>query len=285
MFFLLFAWAAVFSGCVFGQIRTADDLKPIFEATQSLDSHALVVFDVHDVLTMPKDQILKKPYKYLFKEALQQIADVDGEKEATSLENIVKKKHTVMLVDPAIISLLATLQERGVRALALTNARAGDSEGWVREDLLISRLQSLGIDLSGSFPSLSCLSLEDSEVSSRAGSLLFVKGVIFTSQTPKGLVLKEFLRKSGFCPSQIIFVDDKVTNLESVQTFCTEAGIPFIGFQYTAVEKQGTDVLDKKRAQLQLQVLKSEQRWIDDEEATQMLNTTTDSHCCSSRVR
>ena len=284
-FFLLFTGVSFFWGYAFGEITTADTLEPVFEAIQSLDSHALVIFDVHDVLTMPKAQILKKPYKYRLKEALQEIASVDGEQEAVSLANIVKTQHTVMLVDPAILSLLATLQEKGVRSLALTNARAGDNEGWVREDLLISRLQGLGIDLRGSFPLINSLSLESPEANSEAGSLLFTKGVIFTSQMAKGVVLKGFLRKTGFSPSSIIFVDDKTMNLESVQAFCSEAGIPFLGFQYRAVERLYTDPLHEKRANLQLQILKSEKRWVDDDEANHMLNTAINAMPYAYRAR
>lgn len=255
------------------EITTTDDLTPIYEAVQAVDEHALVIFDVNDVLMIPADQLLRKPYKTRFKEAIARVAALRGSETASSLEIIVKRHHRVVLVDPKMVSMLNILKKKSVTTIALTNAGSGVMKGGgTREDLMLEQLRSVGIDFRGSFPSLDVMSFAGDMPSGEGGAPLFKNGVIFTGFLSKGQVLQSFLQKVDFHPSQIVFVDDKQINLESVETFCTEKRIPFRGFRYTGSENHGKEALNEKRAELQLSLLTTEKRWADDEEANQLLS-------------
>ena len=257
---------------VMGEIKKTGDLTPIFEALQEADDQTLVVFDVHDVLTVPSDQILRKPYKKRLKECLAEVAALQGNEEASMLESIVKQQHRVDLVDPRMAQLVRDLKERHIPALALTNAWTGEGRGsCAHEDHVLAQLHAVGIDFSTSFPSVGSMSLECSKRTTVEGLALFKKGVIFTCGLPKGHMLKAFLERVAMRPSHIVFVDDKLTNLESVESFCQEALIPFLGFQYTASVKTPSVHFQEKRSELQLMMLKTEKRWIGDDEANQML--------------
>ena len=258
---------------VLAQIMTTDNLSPIHEALLSADERALVIFDVHDVLMIPTDQLLRKPYKNRLREALAKVAALRGMEEASSLECIVKSQHQVELVDPHMSEVMKTLKRRGIATIALTNAGTGVMEGGiVSENLMLARLKGLGIDFTNSFPSVDTLSFAGSGANDNEIGPIFKRGVIFTGLLSKGVMLQAFLQKVGFCPSQIIFVDDKLTNLASVETLCNEQGIPFLGFQYTGSEHHSKAPLNERRAELQLKMLMTEKRWVNDDEAGLMLN-------------
>lgn len=96
---------------------------------------------------------------------------------------------------------------------------------------------------------------------------MFKNGIVFACHLPKGQVLKTFLHYAGLSPKKIIFMDDLRENLESVEAFCQQTGIKFIGFEYTAVTERSKIPLDEKRAQLQFEVLEKEHQWLSDDEA------------------
>ena len=268
--FVFIALIAANSG--FAVIVETDDFSPILEAVQAVDDSALVAFDVHDVLTVPADQLLRFPYKARLKQVLAEVAAQNGPDEAAMLETAVKRQHRVELADPSMGEVLQIVKARPLRAIALTNARTGDLDGEVlREDLLFSRLRSVGIDFSDSFPDRSFTMMDCFGGEGLEETPAFKNGVVFTCHLPKGVVLQSFLKKIGFRPSKIVFVDDKRINLESVEALCKEENIPFIGFHYTASKHCPSTPLNEVRAEFQLAILREERRWMSDEEADERL--------------
>ena len=60
-------------------------------------------------------------------------------------------------------------------------------------------------------------------------------------------------------------MDDKLDNLKSVKNFCEQHQIDFIGFEYTAADKFSKNVLNKRRAKYQFEILEKEHKWLCDE--------------------
>jgi hypothetical protein len=90
--------------------------------------------------------------------------------------------------------------------------------------------------------------------------------VILTALSDKGSILKLALQRAKLLFKKIIFIDDDLRNLQSVEKICHEMGIDFQGFQYTAVNLVPLPALDKEKEVLRFKILETEHKWLSDEE-------------------
>lgn len=96
----------------------------------------------------------------------------------------------------------------------------------------VDHLYDLGIDLDSSAPVKALIDF-DFEV----GLAKFFEGVLFCDNNGKGRVLAallDYLQNEGVAkPHRVVFVDDLVSNVESVERMLTKMGIEVIGLHYT----------------------------------------------------
>ncbi len=266
------------SVCVaLAEVIQTSNLMPIEAALEKADTDTLVIFDVDDVLLMPNDQILKKSNKSYLEEIERKIEKRLGEPAAQILYSIIFFERLNSPVDKKIIKLISRLQDNDIKVLALTNCFTGRfGKIASMEDWRIYELKRIGYNFGKSW---SGLAPQHFEGLGKMGSGLSVKsrsapafknGVVFTSSVSKGEALKAFLAYAHFAPKKIIFIDDKKKHLESVESIAKSLGIPFVGFEYTAVADKPASALDEKRARLQFEILEKEHKWLSDEEANKM---------------
>jgi len=67
---------------------------------------------------------------------------------------------------------------------------------------------------------------------------LYKNNIIFTGNNDKGDTLLCFLDTIGYHPKKIIFIDDKLKNIHSVETALMRRQIPFIGIRYSGCDEQ-----------------------------------------------
>lgn len=254
-------------------ISVTSNLDPIFQEAQTAEDKTLFVFDVDDVLVVPRDQILLVTYEKEAVDYANQYRKNYSKKKCHHLWSIARKGLNPRLIDPNILELLALLHQKHIKAIALTNAGTGKM-GTIQylEELRIQELQSLGIDFGPAFAIkkyIKFYSLRSQADKNRIP--MYKQGVLFTCNVPKGKVLEAFLKRIKWRPSKIIFTDDKMKNLQSVQNFCQQAHIPFRGFHYTGVAAMPVELLNKKRADLQFKTLAEQQKWLSDAEADKVL--------------
>ena len=61
----------------------------------------------------------------------------------------------------------------------------------------------------------------------------YTQGILFAGdRNEKGTVLKQFFAEVGYSPSQIVFIDDKLKHVQSVEVAMKELAVPFLGFRY-----------------------------------------------------
>lgn len=65
----------------------------------------------------------------------------------------------------------------------------------------------------------------------------YKEGVLFCGNNDKGKILLFFLDNINYIPEHIIFVDDKIKNIKSVEKASISRGLKFTGFLYTGCEK------------------------------------------------
>lgn len=102
----------------------------------------------------------------------------------------------------------------------------------------------------------------------------FYKGIIFSNEQhlKKGDLMKHLFKDVKYTPSLIVFVDDKLDQVQSVESAVKEAGIPFIGFWYRRSEFD-RKLLNTMIANVQLESLLFQGEVIDDEAALEIAKT------------
>ena len=63
-------------------------------------------------------------------------------------------------------------------------------------------------------------------------------------------------------PKTIIFVDDQLNNIESLEKLSTKMKIKFYGFHYTAVSYMPPPVINKQTEKLRFQILEQKHEWL-----------------------
>lgn len=268
----------IFKTCCAEIIKTSD-LDVIKGQLEQADDETLVIFDVDDVLLHPCDKILKMQNKKYLEETIQtELAKKFTQEQTRIIYSIIFQQRKNVPVDAKLVGLISDLQAKGIRVLALTNCFTGkwgliDS----MEDWRINELSRNGYNFAKSWGEVGPkifdgLSKSGKGLSAKITSLAtFKNGVVFSSGVNKGEALKAFLVYAKFMPKKIIFIDDKLKYLESVEKLASELKLPFVGVEYTAVADTVIEPLNKTRAYFQFAVLEKEHKWLSDAEADQRM--------------
>ncbi|HJD62053.1 MAG TPA: DUF2608 domain-containing protein [Rickettsia endosymbiont of Degeeriella rufa] len=104
------------------------------------------------------------------------------------------------------------------------------------------------------------------EFENENGIPMLISGVILTASANKGLVLKAAFEKYNLHFQKIIFIDDTMKELESVDKSCLDLNIDFQGIHYGAAKIAPLPILDKEKEELRYEILKKEHIWLLDKE-------------------
>lgn len=264
LFLLLFN-----SSSIQGVIFEVKDLSLFKEEVKGLDSNSFVLLDIDYTILTPKDASLKPCGKHLrrkylhglnlrLREYLQSIIALDGEEE---------------LMDNEFPYLISQLQIKHIPVIGFTALETGKYGKIANlEDWRLDQLKKFNIDFSSS------LSNQKSIIFNKCRSYnehfpIFKNGVLFTNRLPKGDVLTVFLKKIKWMPNKILFVDDSLDQLNSVETVANNLGIEFIGFHYIAAKTNMAN-FDEDLGEFQFRNLLKNRRWVPDNEARCLVKTS-----------
>lgn len=253
---------------LFGEVVHAPNLDVIQSKIGQLDEQALVVFDVDFTLIIPKDQILQpagEAYYQIFLTKLRAMKE-----EGARLGSIIALQAEVALVNPCSLTLLDQLKDRKIKTVTLTampTGRFGTFES--AEDWRFKQLKDLGIDLSWSFPEKPYIEFNSLDPSK--ANPVFKKGILASAKHPKGQVLVAFLNQLNLKPSHVIFIDDRMEYIHSVEAELDKTGIPHTSFHYTEA-LDASQSFDKALADFQLDYLLQHGTWLNDAQAEAILN-------------
>jgi len=140
--------------------------------------------------------------------------------EWTAVQNVTN----VQLVEEACQSITKELQNQGHTVICLTTRGLGLATR------TIYQLHTVGIDMTPSSPT-------DKEIFfDNEGGVLFRRGILFTAGSHKGKALQKLLEKTGYTPSSVVFINDKLSHIKPIEETCREMGIPFTGIRYGACD-------------------------------------------------
>ena len=249
-------------------IPTVDSFDLLAQIAQALGSEDLVAFDVDAVLLKEGDAIFSSP---LCAELLCEGSRYSllPPEERAYLDTVIGTQSYPIPIDPRAAELIRFIQSRGTKTIALSAIGAGGRHGCI-EDLGVWRyeqLKKLGIDFSGSFPSLN---EEPLVLFPESGPVRAQLGIVLTGKHPKGETLKAFLAAIKWRPRSVTFIDDKKYYVESVVAACKDLGIPCNGIHYTGELKIKMQA-DPAVARFQVDYLIEHRTWLRDHQARALM--------------
>ncbi len=257
-------------------IKSVDSFSVLEKQLNTIDTKALVVFDIDNTLIIETDPMDRgfdtertkaKTVNafYVPGSELDELLDRATQARLWSIYTSVVKRQ---ILDPSILPLIRKLQTKKIKVVALTRFPVGkigvlDSV----DEFRIKNLKKLGIDFrDDTFSDIvfEQFSLEDKHP-------LFKAGILFTTLAcSKGQLLKAFLEKTKFTPTKVIMFDDKITELNSVAKSLKKINILFEGYEYQGATNEPA-YFDKAVAEFQMQYLIDNEEWITSEQAQEQM--------------
>lgn len=131
----------------------------------------------------------------------------------------------VKLIEEQFATVLRSLQEKGVAVMGCTHRQPSVAEATFRQ------VKSLGVDFCQSAP----LFQAESAIPSQTPTL-YSQGILFVGDYNRKIdIFKSFLFLSGQKPKKVVFIDDKLKNVEELEEL-TQLGIEYQGIHYRAIE-------------------------------------------------
>lgn len=266
IFYILFYTLSGHAEQPISEINSFKQVEDYLKLNDSLQEGTLLVLDIDDVLITPEDLICKSENKKAFERFIKPITDLP-EKEQIKFLSIILSGRKVKRVEHSTVEILKRLEEKGIKIIALTNGWTGEY-GIISslENLKLKELKNLGYDFSNTFIDLPSKKFTNFSSKDPKRFPVYKKGVLWTCNLPKGEVLSEFLKYAKYKPKKIIFIDDKVKHLTSVEEYCKKNNIEFQGFQYKNLSAN-TSSIDEKIVKIQIDNLIKKKSWISDKMA------------------
>lgn len=217
--------------------RAIHSIDEIFSNIEALDSDTVVVFDVDEVLVTTKDSFLRPEGEAIFLARVQQAieqAKTDEEKEELERKlSISLTEAARFILEPALPKLIATLQEKKIKIVALTSHPTGKF-GILKsvEEWKVNTLKECGFHFERSFPAIKAHTFT-SLAKDGLPPPLYLDGVLFSRGYSKGEVLLAFFDTLAcYKPKRVICIDDLVKNHESLHAHLQKEGISYSGYWY-----------------------------------------------------
>jgi hypothetical protein len=201
----------------------------IFETTrfEEISKHVtpgtLILMDIDDTIILPAQMVgCDEWFNLRWKKH-----EADGFSNAVALEkalaewNAIRNITKMNTVEKETPKFIQDLQKKGYKIMGLT------TQGLALATRTVQQLQEHQIDLSKTAPTA-----EDFYVNLSGHSVLFRKGILFTSGRNKGEAFFKFCDSMGLKPKKIVYIDDKASPLTAIETEAVKRGIECIGLRY-----------------------------------------------------
>lgn len=261
-----------FATSLFGEVLTVENFDRLEKEVENLDEQSLLIMDIDYTLVIPKDMIMrpiarKMRNKILKDKKVDLFHLTDREKDAFS---ILYNEYEVMLTDPRILSILERARENKVSMMAMTASLTGPF-GLIPsiEEYRLNQLINLGIDFRDVAPYSESLHFHEYKIFYRSPT--YCNGILFSDLMPKSSVFASFLKKIGvYSFKKVVFVDDRKDYLHSIEKILENEGVQFLGLHYVGMSCLPDKPIEEI-GKLQFQYLFEHQKWIDDEQAKNIL--------------
>lgn len=193
------------------------------EIHKHITKDTVVLLDIDDTLLIPC-QMLGVDDWFTLRWKKHQASGLD---RAAALEKALAEwesvRHVTQMktVEKDTDAVVQEMQKKGHLVMGLT------TQGLALATRTVQQLLQNKIDLSLTAPSK-----DDCYVNIKGHSVLFRKGVLFTSNTQKGEAFFKYCDTVGLKPKRVVFINDKATHLAEIETVAEQRGVEFIGLRY-----------------------------------------------------
>jgi hypothetical protein len=253
-------------------------INKIKEIIQVCDQNTLVIWDVDGVFIIGTDRIFHSENlcdglvaKYV--DYIVNKYALNKEKKEWFISQILMHR-PIRLVDNTMIDLMQELRTNKIKTIALTHCFVG-TLGNIKNvaDWRIDELSKLGINFDLAFQDVNEIELNNLDQVDGYYPL-YKQGVLFCLKEAKGEALGALLEQIKWYPKKIVFIDDKIFNLESVQAELKQKNIDFIGLHYVGALDLPKDINDKV-VKFQYEYLMEQGKWLTDQKALRLLKNNT----------
>ncbi len=206
-----------------------------------VNKDSFVLIDLDDTVFIPAQTLGSDVwYRYRFSQYEAKGLDAKEAKECALADwESVRHGTKMQLVEPDSAQVIHELQKQGIAVMAIT------SQGLSLATRSILQLKELGVDFSLTSPFK-----EDIYLLNEGHGVLYRHGIFFVSGKPKASSLALLLQQTGYCPKEIVLLDDREAHVLAMDTFCMQAHIPFQGLRYSFSDAR-VEAFDKDLAEEQ----------------------------------
>lgn len=244
------------------QIYSFNSFSIFEQVAEDIDANALVIFDIDETIfaLTPSLEGEESPLVPVLRSIVPETE--------RSVTNQMLNKIIPLAIESSIVNLIAQLQQRGIKVMALTSGGHGTSNQILNmAEYKIQLLHNLGIHFERSFPAIP--EIQFNALGKDYYAPLFYKGVLFSQPSTKGIVLKEFLKMMQLEPILYYFDNDQ-GYVDEVKQTADAMNLKGAGFVYNGFKN-----ISPAAIQLYNQKLKylfAYHEWLSDDRAQWLLN-------------
>lgn len=218
---------------------TAQNITPqvfhIESLTQVSNDHpskTLFLFDIDDTIFDSFSMLGSKAWRRYIVEATKKIDPSENWHDIFSYA--LAEKHPLKAVEEITSSFVKDLQSKEFAVCGFTSRERKLWYDMLQEGvdvLTVQQLSSIDVNFNnGSVENIYPDLAKDSE---------YFNGVFFANIEPKGNYLLHLFKTSSSLPEKVVFIDDKLSQVESVANALAELAIPHESYLYSATDKKG----------------------------------------------
>jgi FMN phosphatase YigB (HAD superfamily) len=200
------------------ELQSMNDLQ-----VATWNEKTLVVFDIDNTLLRQDSMIGTHQWGDYMKERAMRagLSENEAKQYQYRVFGQLQDKLNVVPVEVEVLGLLKTLEDKNIKHFALTARSA------ILKDVTAKQVETLKHNFSKKFPLQKDLTKIEKHLH---------QGIIFSGDVPKGELLKTIVENSPNEFDHIVFVDDKLYNLESIEKSFTNNPIKLESFRYSAAD-------------------------------------------------
>lgn len=268
IFAILLLFSCIYQNTALAERYTMHQIEQLETILEKATSNTMVIFDVDEVLVYPTNLVQLQAASPFWEATMFDIEKRLGKIQRDLLHSIMLLQSDWKLTDAALPSIIKNLQKRKIQVLALTSFRRGEM-GNIQsiEDWRSLQLKKYGMDFSitTGLPK-SYFEINRLKRSDGTKKPVYKDGIIYTDLHSKSDVLDSFLEQAKFKPNEIIFIDDRLSNVLDLENYCKSANINFIGIHDDRILKKYIS-FDENLGKYQFHYLEHHRVWLNDEEA------------------
>ncbi len=224
--YLLYSWSQRIPDIIV-ESKSITDIYTYIKPNE-YNKNLLVIFDIDNTIGKTPTNFGSDQWFYAMRNQLRASGKSDQEVLDILLPTVFHIQFNTWLVpvEKDTVEVINNLQKKGVSVVALT-ARSLELA-----HRTIEQLHHLGIYFTKTDPHECPIKYGNKKPG------LYIDGIIFSGNYDKGEMLVNWFKQIKYRPTKIIFIDDKLKNIQSVEKALHNRDYPFIGIRYGYADEQ-----------------------------------------------